>query len=75
MFLKSVSMNAPYQPKLRPVFTISDLRSISMHCDAVANGLVYRAIFLLAYFVFFLPFFAFLTWCPNLRPGLMSQDS
>ena len=53
LFLKSVSMNAPYQPKLRPVFTIPDLRRISMHCDAVANGLVYRAIFLLAYFGFF----------------------
>ena len=53
LFLKSVSMNVPYQPKLRPVFTIPDLRRISMHCDAVANGLVYRAIFLLAYFGFF----------------------
>ena len=53
LFIKSVAMNAPYRPKLKPVFTIADLRNISIKCDEIPNGLVYRAIFLLAYFAFF----------------------
>ena len=44
---------ALYHLKLKPVLAISDLRDIPLLCDSLVNGIVYRAIFLLACFGFF----------------------
>ena len=45
-------MNAPYQPKLKPVFTIFDVRAISVQGDAIPNGLVDRDVFVGLFWIF-----------------------
>ena len=52
LFLKSVSINAPYQPKIKHVFSILNVRDISRCCDQLVNGVTYRALFLVAFYGF-----------------------
>ena len=52
LFIKSVSMNSPYCPKVKANFTIPLLIQLSKACDHIRYGFLYRAIFLLAFFGF-----------------------
>ena len=49
---KSVSINSEYKPKYTVDFTNSTLSKLVKACDQMAQGQVYKAVFLLAYFGF-----------------------
>ena len=52
LIIKSVSINSTYIPKFKANITISMLDKITSKCDTLRYGCVYKAVFLLAYFVF-----------------------
>ena len=52
LFIKSVSMNAPYSPRVKANFTIPLLFQLVKACDQIRFGILYKSIFLLAYFGF-----------------------
>ena len=50
--LRSISINSTFSPTPRDIFSIEMLYHISMACDILPDPILYRAIFLLAYFGF-----------------------
>ena len=52
LLIKAVSINSHYTPSCKTVFTISTLTKLVQACDSHTHGPVYKAAFLLAYFVF-----------------------
>ena len=50
MLMRSISINATYTPKLKQVFTIDILTKLIRLCDTLAHGILYKAIFLVAFF-------------------------
>ena len=52
LFIKFVSINSPYAPKIRGTFTIPLLYQLASACNSIRYGKVYKASFLLAYFAF-----------------------
>ena len=52
LFIKSVSMNAPFVPTHKANITIPILTKIVKACDLLKFGFLYKAIFLMAYFGF-----------------------
>ena len=50
MLLRSISINATYTPKLRPVFTIDILSKLVQLSSSIPLGKIYKAIFLTAFF-------------------------
>ena len=52
LFIKSVSINAPYIPRHKANITIPILTKIVKACDLLKFGFLYKAIFLMAYFGF-----------------------
>ena len=51
-FLKSIKINKPFAPKIKPVIDISLLQKIVSLCDSTYQGFVYRAAYLTAFFSF-----------------------
>ena len=52
LFIKSVSINAPYSPRYKANFTIPVLLKLVKACDKFPLGVIYKSAFLLAYFAF-----------------------
>ena len=51
-FLRSISINSTFSPTPRGIFSIEMLYHISLACDILPDPILYRSIFLLAYFGF-----------------------
>ena len=51
-FLRSISINSIFSPTPRGIFSIEMLYHISLACDILPDPILYRSIFLLAYFGF-----------------------
>ena len=51
-FLRSISINSPFSPTPRGIFTIEMMYQISVACDILSDPLLFRAIFLTSYFAF-----------------------
>ena len=52
LFVKAVSHNAAYFPKVKATLTINDLRNLSNACKKIKHGTVYKAAFLLVFYTF-----------------------
>ena len=52
-FLRSISINSKFSPTPRCVFDVHTLYRISLACDNLADPILYRAIFLTAFYGFF----------------------
>ena len=52
-FLRSISINFKFSPTPRGVFDVHTLYRISLACDSLADPILYRAIFLTAFYGFF----------------------
>ena len=52
-FLKSIRINWPLALPCRNIMNLKDLKSISVMCDGLRIGFVYKAVFLVAYFGLF----------------------
>ena len=52
LFLKSVNTNASFKPKVKGYFTLEMLENISTSCQHSQDPLLFRAIFLVAFFAF-----------------------
>ena len=50
--LRSISLNVPVAKKLKGVLSLEQLEQIVDVCDTVQNGVIYKAVFLLAFFAF-----------------------
>ena len=51
-YLRIITINSPFSPTPRGIFTIQMLYQISLTCDFLPDPILYRAIFLTAYFAF-----------------------
>ena len=51
-FLRSLSINSPFRPTRRGIFDIRTLYHISKACDSLPDPLLFRAIFLVAFYAF-----------------------
>ena len=51
-YLRSISINSRFAPTCRDIFDISTLALISQTCDVLDDPILFRAIFLLAFFAF-----------------------
>ena len=51
-FLRSLSINSTFRPTLRGVFSIRIMYDISKACDSLQDPILYRAIFLTAFYAF-----------------------
>ena len=51
-FLRSITINSPFAPTHRGIFDIRTLYLISVACDTLSDPLLFRAIFLTAFFAF-----------------------
>ena len=49
-FLRSITINSSFAPTHQGIFDIHTIYLISMACDCLSDPLVYRAIFLTAFF-------------------------
>ena len=52
-FLRSITINSAFAPTHRGIFDIQTLYVISIACDHLTDPLLFRAIFLTAFFLFF----------------------
>ena len=52
LFIKSISNSASYTPKFKGHFDLPTIRFISQACDILTDPLLYRAIFLTAFYAF-----------------------
>ena len=51
-YLRSISINSRFAPTPRGIFNLNTLTLISQACDILDDSLLFRAIFLLAFFAF-----------------------
>ena len=51
-YLRSISINSSFRPTPRGIFDISTLYHISRACDTLSDPVLYRAVFLTAFFRF-----------------------
>ena len=51
-FIRSISINSPFSPTPRGIFSIEMLYHISIACEILSDPLLYRDIFLTSYFAF-----------------------
>ena len=51
-YLRSIKINFTYSPTVRGVFDINIMHSVSVACDFLSDPPLFRAAFLLAFFVF-----------------------
>ena len=51
-YLRSITINSTFSPTPRGIFVINTLYQISIACDLLPDPLLYRAIFLVAFFAF-----------------------
>ena len=54
-YLRSISINSKFSPTPRGLFDIQTLYYISLSCDTLSDPILFRAIFLTAYFANFAP--------------------
>ena len=52
-FLRSITINSRFRPTPSGVFNIHTLYKISLACDSLLNAILFRAIFLTAFFLHF----------------------
>ena len=50
MVLKSIARNVPIPRKVKGVLSIQDLLNVVQVCDTMTNRIVYKAVFLVAFF-------------------------
>ena len=55
-FLKTLRINRPLTVKPHNIISVERLAQISAACENLTSGLVYRAVFLVAFFGFFQPY-------------------
>ena len=53
LLLKSLSVNSEFNPRSKQVIDVKTLENISMACDGLRDPILFRAIFLTAFFAFF----------------------
>ena len=51
-FIRSITINSPFSPTPRGIFTIEMIYQISVACSILSDPPLYRAIFLISYFAF-----------------------
>ena len=51
-FMRSISINSKFLPTVRGIFDIKTLHGISMACDVLSDPLLFRSIFLTAFYGF-----------------------
>ena len=51
-YLRSITINSPFSPTPRGIFDVKTLYQISIACDLLPDPILYRAIFLVAFFAF-----------------------
>ena len=52
LFQKFITLNVQFQPKSNTIITIQQLYSIISVCDTLPNSVVYKAVYLVAFFSF-----------------------
>ena len=60
LFVKSLKINAPFAPKIHNMVSVDLLTQIIMACDTLDNAQVFKALYLLAFF----PFYVYPTYYP-----------
>lgn len=65
IMLKAIKNTLPYNPRYKGVFTIQQLTQLCDLCNYIDNGIVYKCVFLFAFYGFFR--------CSNLLPHSLSS--